>query len=196
MSIASLFEDFSLGPMPASQEATETGEQLASYETGYKAGWDDATKAQEELSVHLSTALSRNIEQIEFTVAEAKSDILKGLRTVLSEVVQTVLPSMGETALRALVLEEIEALLDTASPSEITLLTSKTDFAAVSALRSQRPDLSAIHLEARDTLGDGQIYVTCKQDQRKIDLAQAIADINTSIQNFLDQPELEHAHAK
>ena len=194
MSAAMIFEDFSIGPSAIPALGPSTSDALEGYETGYKAGWDDALQAHKDSKTHLSTSLAHNLEQIEFTLIEAQSAVLASLRPVLNEVAATLLPGLSNTALQTLISSEIETLLKYHLPNEISLVVSEQDEATVATLLNATRALSEISLIAKDTLSDGQAFISCADAQRKVDVSQAILEIQASIQAFLQQPELEHAN--
>lgn len=195
MSMSMIFEDFSAGPNVPKQAGGSDGDPLEGYETGYKAGWDDALVAHKDSKTHLSTALTQNLEQIEFTLIEAQSALLSAMRPILDEIATTLLPGLSNTALRNLVSDEIETLLKQHLPKDISIVVSEQDEATVASLLNSTRALSEISLIAKNTLSDGQAFVSCAGGERKIDVGQAISDIQTTLEAFLQQPELERAHA-
>jgi hypothetical protein len=47
--------------------------KVASFEQGYKAGWDDAVAAQSEDQTRIRADLARNLQSLSFTYQEARS---------------------------------------------------------------------------------------------------------------------------
>ena len=195
MSNPVFFEDFSTGASTVSHNGTGSADPLEGYETGYKAGWDDAVKAQLDSKAHLSTVLTQNLEQTEFTLVEAQAEILKAVKPVLDEITATLLPGLSNTALRTLISEEISALLKEYAPKDISIIVSEQDESPVAALLNSTRALSEISLTAKATIGEGQAYISCASQQNKIDVKQAIGDIQKTIETFLTQPVLERADA-
>ena len=54
-------------------------EKLAAYDTGYRAGWDDANAAQSDDQTRMKADLARNLQTLGFTYHEARTHILKAL---------------------------------------------------------------------------------------------------------------------
>ncbi len=196
MNASSFFEDFSQGPNAPKLSPDGQSDPLEGYETGYQAGWDDAVKAHQESQVHLTSTLSQNLEQIEFTLVEAQTQLLSTLKPVMEEITNTLFPGLVGEGLRALVVAEIETLLKTSLPKEIALVVSVQDEPTIAAFLNSSRTLSELSLVAKDTLAEGQAYVSCAAVQRKIDVGQAISDIHSTIEAFLRQPELEQANAR
>ncbi len=76
--------------------------KLASYEQGYKAGWDDAAAALAEDQTRIRADLARNLQQLSFTYQEARSHILKAVEPLLEEMVGRLLPDMARETLAPL----------------------------------------------------------------------------------------------
>lgn len=196
----SIFEDFSNAraaqPRSAGTAASPAGDPLEGYESGYKAGWDDASKAHQDSSTHLSSVLTRNLEQIDFTLVEAQALVLENLRPVLEEIMRTLLPALSPAAITQIIAEELAPLLKEHSPSEFTLTVSSADEAGLSAFLNASSTLSRIPVVAKDTIGEGQVYIGCPPGQRKIDIGAAIAEMQNRVSDFLENPQLEQANAK
>lgn len=196
--MADLFEDFAHGPLPNQSTGAVAEDALESFEKGYKAGWDDASNAHAESQAKASSVLVRNLETIEFTIAEARGLVLSALAPVLSEVADTLLPGLAEQALRALLVSELQTLLSTSMPEAISLEVSPDDFSAVSALLETADGFDNVTAEKRDTLGAGQITVSCESASKRIDVPAALSGIqdalnNLSNQSLQEQPEIAHA---
>lgn len=195
MSTPVFFEDFS-GPSDSPIRGSSQGsDPLEGYELGYRAGWDDAVKAHQESQIHLSTVLAQNMEQIEFSLVEAQVDILKSMKPVFNEITSTLLPGLSNEALRALIAEEISKVLEEHVPKSVSIVVSEQDEAPVAALLNSTRALSGVSLVSKTSLSEGQAYISYADQNRKIDVREAISEIQAKIENFLKQPELEHANA-
>ena len=195
MSLSSIFEDFSSTADSHRRSGPSQADPLAGYESGYQSGWDDAVKAHQESRTHLSTTLAQNLEQVEFTLIEAQGQLLLTLKPVIEEITNTLLPGLATEGLRNLILVEVETLLKTNLAADISIVVSEQDEPIVAVLLNSSKELSEVNLAAKDTLSEGQAYVSCATNKRKIDVVQAMSDIQKTIDSFLNQPELEHANA-
>lgn len=195
MNAAPFFEDFSESPHATKQSSGGQGDPLEGYETDYQAGWDDAVKVHLDGQTHLTSTLSQNLEQVEFTLIEAQTQLLATIKPVIEEITATLLPGLVNEGLRALVVTEIDTLLKSNLPKDISLIVSPTDELPVAAFLNSSHALSEISLVTRDTLSEGQAYISCVAIKRKIDVGQALSEIQKTIESFLKQPELEQADA-
>lgn len=195
MSMSALFADFSDEISAVRAPDAPNPDILDGYEAGYQAGWDDAVTSQKEARAHLGAALSNNLEQIEFTLVEAQTEILARLRPILEEISKTLLPDLSDKGLCSHLVKEVENLLRSANTQAVCLAVSAHDEEKVSELLKSLPDLSRVELVVKDTLGEGQSQITCSQVLKKTDLKQSIKDIQASIEGFLNQPKLEQLNA-
>ena len=195
MNAASFFEDFSEGPHAPKRSSEGQGDPLERYEAGYQAGWDDAVKAHLDAQTHLNATLSQNLEQVELTLIEAQTQLLSTIKPVIEEITITLLPGLASEGLRALVVAEIDTLLKSNLPKDVSLIVSPTDEVPVAAFLNSSRVLSEISLVTRDTLSEGQAYISRTAIQRKIDVGQALSEIQKTIESFFKQPELGQADA-
>lgn len=194
MTIATIFEDFSQGPI-LNKAGASSLEELEAYETGYKAGWEDAKVAHQASKAHLSTALIKNVEQIEFSTAEIRAETLGRLHCVLVEIFEKLFPSLRQEALRGLLETELNQLLQQHAPSDIELSVSQDDQSVVSALVEETSELKSIQVVARKEMSSGQAFVCFGSEKSKIDVQQAVSHISDTVAQFLKTTQRDHAHA-
>lgn len=110
--VSHLYQDFSVGPSSGRDgdgNAELEEQKLESFEAGYKAGWDDAIKAQEQLRKHISAELGNSLEEVSFTYHELRGALVNELGEVVEGVMQRLLPRIAHQAVVAHILEEIRA---------------------------------------------------------------------------------------
>lgn len=193
-----LFEDFAHGPLPYAQKGGPADDALASFDKGYKAGWDDASKAHGDSQSKASSVLTRNLEALEFTLIESRGMVLASISPVLREIAETLLPGLAAQALQAQLICELEALVTRAMPDTINIDVSPADKAAVKALLASEDAFEKVTVSVRDTLGDGQVNVSCEDVTKRIDVPAALKEIEEALRTLETQsmqPEPEQAHA-
>ncbi|WP_299636892.1 ABC transporter ATP-binding protein [uncultured Ruegeria sp.] len=111
MSIAHLLEDFTTqtgtGPVLLLDEDALEEQRLSAFEDGYGAGWEDATRAQEQSRGQISAELARSLEDMSFTYHEAIARMTMSLEPMFASLIQTVLPEMAERGLAARLVEQL-----------------------------------------------------------------------------------------
>lgn len=162
-------------------------EKLASYDSGYRAGWDDANAAQTEDQTRMRADLARNLQMLGFTYHEARSHILKAIEPLMVQVVGRLLPEIAREALAPFVLETLMPLAEGLADAPVTLVLNPASRAPVEALLEQATGLPMTILE-EPTLGEGQVYIKLGNVEAQVDLDQATADIAAAVRGFFDLP--------
>ncbi|MGV8988853.1 MAG: flagellar biosynthesis protein [Cypionkella sp.] len=162
-------------------------EKLASYETGYKAGWDDASAAMTEDQTRIRTELARNLQTLSFTYHEARSHVLKAVEPLLLQIVGQLLPEIAREALAPFVLETLMPLAEGLGDAPVTLVLNPAARAPIESLLEQATSLP-LTIEEEATLGEGQVYIRLGPVETQVDLDKATADIAAAVRGFFDLP--------
>ena len=162
-------------------------EKLASYDTGYRAGWEDANGAQSDDQTRMRADLARNLQTLGFTYHEARSHILKALEPLMLQMVGRLLPEIARETLAPFVLETLMPLAEAQGDAPVKLVLNPVSRAAVEALLEQATGLPVL-IEEEPTLGEGQVYLKLGSVEAQVDLDQATADIAAAVRGFFDLP--------
>ena len=160
-------------------------ERLASYDAGYKAGWEDAANAQSEDQTRLRADLARNLQSLGFTYHEARSHILKAIEPLMLEIVGRLLPEIARHALAPMVVETLMPLAEAMADAPVTLILNPIARPAVEALVEQATGLP-LTIEEEPTLGEGQVFIKLGTLEAQVDLDKATADIAAAVRGFFD----------
>lgn len=162
-------------------------EKLASYETGYRAGWDDASAALSEDQSRIRSELARNLQTLSFTYHEARSHVLKAVEPLLLQIVGQLLPEIARETLGPFVLETLMPLAEGLGDAPVTLVINPAARPAVEALLDQATGLP-LTIEEEPTLGEGQVYIRLGTVETQVDLDKATAEIASAVRGFFDLP--------
>lgn len=162
-------------------------EKLASYDSGYRAGWDDANAAQTEDQTRMRAELARNLQSLSFSYHEARSHILKAIKPLMLQVVGRLLPEIARETLAPFVLETLMPLAEGLGDAPVVLVLNPVSRAAVEALLEQATGLP-ITIQEEPTLGEGQVFIKLGTAEAQVDLDQATADIAAAVRGFFDLP--------
>jgi flagellar assembly protein FliH len=162
-------------------------EKLAAYETGYKAGWDDASAAMSGDQSRIHADLARNLQALSFTYHEARSHLLKAVEPLLVQIVGQLLPEIARETLAPFVLETLMPLAESLGDAPVTLVLNPAARPAVEALLEQATGLP-LTIEEEPTLGEGQVYIRLGSVETQVDLDKATADISAAVRGFFDLP--------
>ncbi len=190
-------EEFELPaePLDAADAAQVALEEvrLEAFDTGYRAGWDDAMTAQTEEQNHLRVDLARNLQALSFTYFEARSHVIRALAPLLREMAGRVMPAIARQTLPALVAETLEAHAEAAAARPMTLVVNPANRAAVEKALEDSP--LPLSLVEEPSLGDGQVYLRFDETEERIDIDAALTAIAQAVSDYLatlDTPEQEH----
>lgn len=189
MSIAHLLEDFGSGPDAHTVSMSDVSleeQRLQAFENGYKAGWEDAVKAQAQDAARISTDFAANLEDLSFTFHEAQTSLMSALRPLLTGMVASVLPKLAHETLGARVVETLEDMARTATGGGPELVTSPDNVEALEKLL-QDNDVMTARVTAEPSLGAGQVHLRLGTSEREIDLDSVLSQIATALSGFLDQ---------
>lgn len=162
-------------------------EKLASYDTGYRAGWEDANAAQSDDQSRIGADLARNLQTLGFTYHEARTHILKAIEPLMVQIVGQLLPEIARETLAPFVLETLMPLAEGLGEAPVTLVLNPAARASVEALLEQATGLP-VTIEEEPTLGEGQVYIKLGTFETQVDLDKATADIASAVRGFFDLP--------
>ena len=163
-------------------------ERLEAFEKGYKAGWEDALKAQDGDRSRISADFAANLQDLSFTHREAQTGLIAGLRPLLTGMVETVLPRMAHATLGARV---VEMLLDHAQKTcdgPARIVTSPANVEALEALIESQDGIDVI-VTSEPSLGDGQVHIQVGQSEAEIDLGAVLHEIEEAVAGFFQSTE-------
>lgn len=197
MARAVRLEVFSVGEAGA-QAATVDSEaleeaRLASFEQGYKAGWDDATTAQQDEQIRLRNDVARNLQELSFTYNEAHGHLLKGLAPLFEQICARVVPELAANAIGGIVQEALQPLAEAAIERPVTIVLdpgSRTAVEAALAGTSAPP----FHIVEEPSLAEGQLYLRWEEGEEHIDMDAAIASIRAAVNEFFHEQEALKDH--
>jgi hypothetical protein len=162
-------------------------EKLASYDTGYRAGWEDSNAAQSDDQTRMKADLARNLQTLGFTYHEARSHILRAIEPLMLQIVGRLLPEIARETLAPFVLETLMPIAETLGDAPVRLVLNPASRAPVEALLEQATGLPVV-IEEEPTLGEGQVYIKLGSVEAEVDLDQATADIAAAVRGFFELP--------
>ncbi|KPA20347.1 hypothetical protein shim_33360 [Shimia sp. SK013] len=194
MSISHLLEDFgrsaeiattSAAPVTASEESL-----LDSYETGYKAGWEDATKARDDAHSSISETLAANLQDLSFTYHEAHSSVLSEIAPMVEKAIMTVLPEIARKSVGAVVVEELRQIIQTHGATQVNLVTSPDDHETVAAMLPEDLQFPVVMTTDPD-LASGQAQFEFDTREREVDLSEVLGAVEQAFSAFTHETRKE-----
>lgn len=164
--------------------------KLASYDSGYAAGWEDAAAAQSGDRTHIQAELARNLQALSFNFHEARSHVLQSLRPLLSEIVAKLLPTLARETLAPVVLEALMPMAEKLADAPVSIVLNPASRPAVEALLETNTSLP-LHITEEPSLSEGQVYLKLGDSETQVNLDRAIAEISVAVRGFFEISEKE-----
>ena len=190
MTIAHLLEDFS-----AFERAGRDGNgpdqevydlvRLEGFDAGFKAGWDDATKALKNTSELLSETLRENLSDLTFTYHEARSSVLKGLTPMIEEIIRSVLPKILHYSFPACVQEAIQELANENSKPIVSLRVHPDQADTLAKELDHRFDMP-VRITGDPSLSQDAAVLDIGNTEMEIDFTAYLEKICQSLSTFFD----------
>ncbi|KPQ21760.1 MAG: flagellar assembly protein FliH [Rhodobacteraceae bacterium HLUCCA24] len=198
MSIAHLLPDFGAAAHPEAEleplgtEAYES-RRLEAFEEGYRAGWDDASKAQAEDEARVRTDLARNLREMSFTYQEAYTQISRSLAPIFERIAEALLPETARATLGRHVADQLTALARSGAEGFAEVTVAPESEPAVAALLEA--DLPfPVRVRTDPMLGAGQAELGLGPAERSIDLDATIAAVTEAIHAYFQDTLTERRH--
>lgn len=198
MSISHLLESFEAASRDESRpiamsELTLEEEKLEAFERGYKAGWDDAAKAQAEDRTRVTRDFANNLQELSFTYHEAYGHLARALKPVMSQIVETILPEIARESLGPRLSEQLGELANAAGKQDVEIVVAPSNARLVRSLLEKDVGFP-VKLVEEASLGEGQAYLRFGDSERQIDHNEVLSGISQAVAAFFH--ELEHTSEK
>ncbi|MEC3861564.1 ABC transporter ATP-binding protein [Mesobacterium sp. TK19101] len=167
--------------------------KLASFEEGYKAGWDDAVKAQRGDFHRVSSDLAQNLQDLSFTYHEAVNHVVNATAPMLRQMVETLLPALGRDVLALHLADRLRTVLDGLDKPDVIIAVSPADHDTVAPMLDQVTSLP-VRLQSDPMLGAGQADIRFGDTESRIDLGEVLEGISALVESFLYENEKALKH--
>lgn len=195
MAIGHLLEDYGafVAGTPVSITDVSLEEQrLEAFENGYQAGWDDSARAQSEGAQRVSADLSQNLHELSFTYQEAYAAILKSLKPLLQEMVSTVLPRAAQVTLGERLSETLLEMASDNGKHPVEIMAAHENVAVIEQMITTELPMP-VTVTNDPALSDGQVYIRIGDNEREIDLASVLIEIDRVVDGFFEENQKDIA---
>lgn len=195
MSKLTFLEDFSTGAGRAPENIADRGassdDLQASFDEGYKCGWQDGTSATESHDLEIRDGLSSALQALNFTYFEARQHAMQSLRPVLEAMTDTVLPLLLSKSLGGRVIEILEEVSETIEPS-VTIICAPESEEMLKELVMGEITFP-VTIEAEASLTSSQAILHLNDGQTNLDLSATLDSLRDCVSSFFEEPELKEA---
>ncbi len=195
MSISHLLDDFSWRPTAHSISISDVSleeQRLEAFESGYKAGWEDAVKAANNDNTRISSDFAANLQDISFTFQEAQSSLLTALQPLLTNMINSILPTLARQTIGTYLLETLNEMAHSAVDGPIEIVTAPQNIEALEKILDEQ-EIGNVRISAEPSLGHGQIHIRANSAEREVDLDTVLAQIDATITGFFEDRQKEIA---
>ena len=177
-------EDFGGPPKMPTGTAAASGHTEATYEEGYRAGWDDAVAAAEQDQSQVTDDLAKSLADISFGFTEARSHVLNCLAPVLSVMAEKLLPEAARAHFADTVLIAAQEIAESAADQPVELAVAPSARVAIENVIPE--DLPfAIEIVEDPLLGPGQARMRAADMEKVLDITAAETAIRKAVSDFL-----------
>jgi flagellar assembly protein FliH len=170
------------GPDPAEIEAR----RLEAFEEGYRAGWDDAVKAQADDATKLSSTFAQHLGDLSFTYQEAYASVMGAVAPLMDEMVQKLLPELARQHLGGHIADQLTALARDIGRSDVVIAVAPGRREAVEPL-IEGDFAFPVRVVEDDTLGDDQADIRFGETERQIDLGDMLNTFTEAVEGFAEE---------
>ncbi len=167
--------------------------QLASFDAGYQAGWEDALKAQQESSGQATINAAQHLQDMSFTYREAFLKLSEAMQPLLSQIVHKLLPEVSHQVLGVHILQQLNALMEANAENAIEIVVSQSE---EEGLQEALKNVAGVPFEIRadPVLLPGQAFLRVNNAEREINFKHVLEGISDAVEAFYDQTKLENSN--
>ncbi|WP_170157946.1 hypothetical protein [Litoreibacter meonggei] len=170
---------------------TDASALRASFDEGYKCGWQDAAAATEDQDREVRESLSSALQALNLTYFEARQHTMQSVRPVLEAMVEAVLPQLLAKSLGGRVVEVLDEVAESREPS-VTIACAPESVEMLRELVANTIKFP-VTVEPETTLTTSQAILHLDDGQARIDLDETLQSLRDSINAFFETPELMEA---
>ena len=164
-------------------EAQIESERLAAFEEGYRAGWDDAAKAQTDDGAALSEGLRQSLQDVSFTYHEAYGHVMNAVAPLLEDMVQSLLPQMLRATLGAHIAQTLQDLARDIGGLDVELAVAPEMVSAVEPMVEDDFGFP-LRLVSDASLNADQADLRYGESEKQIDLGDLMTTVTEAVHGF------------
>jgi hypothetical protein len=168
------------------EDTGPSDEDMATFDEGYRSGWDDCAKAEADTNRRIGADLAANLEALTRSYAEARADVLAALGPLFEDIAAQLLPRLAAEAVAPAVIAELRAAAEAASTTRAVLCAAPAALPALTRLIEMQEGLE-IDLQAEPAFAEGQVSLRFGAERRDIDLSDAADRMADAIRSFVAQ---------
>ena len=200
MGVAHLYKDFGASRLPRVFEGDEPSDlqqeeaKLASFEEGYKSGWDDAVVAQSESKSAVGAEFGRNLQAASFAYHEARAGLARELKQFFEPMFESLLPIIAKETLASHLTDQISELASQALDQPLEIAVSPGQMVVLQDLCEENLS-QPFTIVPDETLANDQVFLRIGTQEREIEFETWIENIQGLVRAFFEQLDKEKPNA-
>ncbi len=167
--------------------------KLASFESGYSSGWEDALRAHEDSKSAISAALKDGLARAELSKEAAFDQFITAAETLIEGIVKQVLPAISQDVLGYHIRDILTEVARTAVDRALEVSVSPEDHDGLVKLSADwLPETARIVCDP--ALSPGQADLKLGDSETHVDLAEVIAEVGRAVDAFFHVAKETSAH--
>lgn len=190
-------ESFDDRPSPDADPMAGLAEEkwLEAFEKGYRDGWEDAERALTRRQGEISDAFAQRLQDLSFTLNEARASVRREMSSLLRGVLDTMLPDSLPRLLGPQILSDLDGLADRVSDMVIEVVVAPEQQQSIERMIARSSPRPA-RVVGRPGMALDTALLRFGTGEREIDLGAALAEVAMTLETYFDEPEQheERAH--
>lgn len=162
--------------------------ELAAFERGHRAGWDDAMATQSDEMARLRAGFGQALADMSFSYTQARAEVLRQIAPVLRTMVEKVLPRLADATFVDRMAEVLGELAARSVSATFEIAVSPANLEAAQAL-ADTPVPGGTRIVASPDIGPGQAMIRCALGERAIDIDGLLAAMEDAVMAFATQSQ-------
>jgi flagellar biosynthesis/type III secretory pathway protein FliH len=185
-------ESFDEPDQPAKVPDAEMPEEqwLKVFEKGYKDGWEDGSRASAAGQKQIKAELEQSLQDLSFTLAEARVAVLKELRPVIGAVLDKVLPGAMHQILAQHLQDMVQAMFAQNADLQVHLCVAPQNISLIQRLVGQLKGVD-VRIVGDPSLSEGLAYLKLGESEQKIDVEGVFSKLSQEVEAFFDDSTIE-----
>lgn len=171
-------------PQVRTRTSEIAAEISATYEKGFKAGWDHCLSVAEVERAKVAEAFGKRLSELNISLEEVRRQFIKELDPLFADILQKVLPMAVQKAFLPRLIEEIAKTAAQVDSGPITVSICEEDAPVLEALRRSHPTLPAFKVQIDTTLTLSQATIAIGQTERCFDLSGVLDTLEQAFEEF------------
>ncbi|MBD3665522.1 hypothetical protein H9Q16_16435 [Sulfitobacter sp. TSTF-M16] len=184
-------EDGASLAVEGAHSAADEDAELEAFDTGYRAGWEDAVKALEGGTDAAARGIAQTLQDMAFTLREATAHLHAAMQPLMQQIVNKLLPKIARPVIGAQIIEQIGLLTEQTAEYAIEITVAEDSLEGLQDLLGDQT-IGPFTLAGDPKLRIGQAYLRVNQTEREINFDAVLAGISEAFDAFYDQMKEPH----